>query len=218
MQGSFGRRESAHCRTVHVPSVVIDFLVYSRSAPSAADSEDDAELDEQHWSYMDGFVDGMTARGPTLGTDRQTWTGSLHVVDLPGPNAAREFVAHEPYNRAGLFEEHFIWRFANFLRRTMWQFTGARDEPWFLVLARAADDSPKDPRPVPLADLPRELRERLIVYGELRTLDREEPAGVVFVVQVPTREALDALLGDRRAGLVDFDEVRIHDWEFGGRR
>ncbi len=196
----------------------MDFLVYSRSAPTAADSEADPELDEQHWSYMDRFADEMTARGPTLGTDRQTWTGSLHVVDLPGPNAAREFVAREPYNRAGLFEEHFIWRFTNFLGRTMWQFAGATDEPRFLVLAQAADDLPNGPRPVPLADLPRELCERLIVYGELRNLDIEEPAGVALAVQVPTREALDSLFGDRRAGLVDFGEVRIHDWEFGGRR
>ncbi len=204
-------------RTVHVSSIVMDFLVYSWSAPVAADSEDDPELDEQHWSYMDGFAGDMTARGPTLGTDRQTWTGSLHVVDLPGPKAVREFVAREPYNQAGLFEEHFIWRFANFLGRTMWQFAGAADEPRFLVLARAADDLPKDPRPVPLADLPRELRERLIVYGELRNLDKEEPAGVAMAVQVPTREALDPLLGDGRAGLVDYGEVKIHDWEFGRR-
>ncbi len=196
----------------------MDFLVYSRSAPTAADSEDDPELDEQHWSYMDGFADGMTARGPTLGTDRQAWIGSLHVVDLPGPSAAREFVAREPYNRAGLLEKHFIWRFANFLGRTMWQFVRATDEPRFLVLAQAADDLPKDPKPVPLADLPRELRERLIVYGGLRNLDNEEPAGVALAVQAPTREALDALLGDRRAGLVEFGEIRIHDWEFGGRR
>lgn len=62
---------------VHVSSIVMDFLVYSRGAPVAGDSEDDPELDEQHWSYMDGFADGMTARGPTFGTDRQTWTGSL---------------------------------------------------------------------------------------------------------------------------------------------
>lgn len=68
---------------------------------------------------MDGFADGMTARGPTFGTDRQTWTGGLHVVDLPGPKAVREFVAREPYNQAGLFEEHFIWRFADLLGRTM---------------------------------------------------------------------------------------------------
>ena len=167
---------------------------------------------------MDGFADRMTARGPTLGTDRQTWTGSLHVVDLPGSGAAREFVARESYNQAGLFEEHFIWRFANFLGRTMWQFASAAGEPRFLVLAHAAKDLPKDPRPVPLADLPRELRERLIVYGELRNLDTEEPAGVALAVQVPMRESLDALLGDGRAGLADYGNVGIHDWEFGGRR
>lgn len=196
----------------------MDFLIYSRSAPAAADAEDDPELDEQHWSYMDDFAEVMTARGPTLESDRQTWTGSLHVVDLPGSNAAREFVAREPYNRAGLFEEHFIWRFANFLGRTMWQFGGAADEPRFLVLAQAAENLPKHPRPVPLADLPRELRERLIVYGELRNLDTEEPAGAALAVQVPTREALGALLGDGRAGLADYDDVGIHDWEYGGRR
>ena len=201
-----------------VSSRFVDFLVYSQSAPAAADSEDDPELNERHWSYMDGFADRMTARGPTLGTDRQTWTGSLHVVDLPGPSAAREFVAREPYNRAGLFEAHFIWRYVNVLGRTMWQFPRATDEPCFLVLARAADELPKDTRPVPLVDLRSELRERLIVYGALRDLDGEGPAGVALAVQAPTREAVDALLEGGRAGLVDLGEIRIHDWEFGGRR
>ena len=167
---------------------------------------------------MDGFAAGMTARGPTLGTDRQTWTGSLHVVDLPDADAAREFVAREPYHQAGLFEDHRIWRFANVLDRTMWQFADAEDEPRFLVLARPATDVPQDLKPVPLADLPPELRERLIVYGELRDLDYDEPAGVALAVQASTREALDALLVEARAGLGSFDDVEIQDWEFGGRR
>jgi hypothetical protein len=196
----------------------MDFLIYSRGVPATADSEDDPELDEQHWLYMEGFADGMTARGPTLGTDRQTWTGSLHVLDLPGPQAVREFVAGEPYNQAGLYEEHVIWRFANFLGQTMWQFVGLADEPCFLVLAQAAKDLPKDPTPMPVADLPPELRARLIVYGGLRSLDGEEPAGVALAVQTPTREALDALLGDERLGFADHGDVGIHDWTFGGRR
>lgn len=196
----------------------MDFLIYSRSAPATADAEDDPELDEQHWSYMDGFADGMTARGPTLGADRQSWTGSLHVVDLPGPAAVREFVAGEPYNRAGLFEEHLIWRFSNLLGRTMWQFTGATDEHRFLVLAQTAEDRPKDPMPVPVAGLAPRLRERLIVYGALRDLDDEDPAGVALAVQVRTRPALDTLLGDGLPGYADYGDIRIHDWEFGGRR
>lgn len=185
----------------------MDFLIYSRGRADAA-SADVPELDEQHWTYMDRFSDRMTARGPTLGPDRESWTGSTHVVDLPGPDAAREFVDHEPYNRAGAYEQHFIWRFTNLLGRTMWQFGGAPDEPRFLVLAHRG-------RPVPVADLPDELRDRLIMYGELRGLDDGEPAGVALAVQAQSHEALDALLADPGAGIGD---VEIHDWEFGGRR
>jgi uncharacterized protein YciI len=196
----------------------MDFLIHSRSTPAAAVADDDPELNEQHWTYMDDFSDGMTARGPTLGTDRQTWTGSLHVVDLPDPNAAREFVAREPYNQAGLFEEHLTWRFTDLLGRTMWQFADAEDEPLFLVLAHLATGVPQGQTMMRLAELPPELRERLILYGELRNLEDDEPAGVAMAVQAPTREALEALLEDARAGFAHGDDLEIHDWEFGGRR
>jgi uncharacterized protein len=142
---------------------------------------------------MDRFADGMTARGPTLAPDRETWTGSLHIVDLPNAARAREFVDNEPYNRAGLFEHHTIHRFKNLLGRTMWEFPNGSDEPRFLVIAAGEPAVP---------------RERLIVYGELLTLDDETPAGVAFALQAPTREAVEKLL----------DKPEILDWEFGGRR
>jgi uncharacterized protein len=182
----------------------IDFFVYSRAARSAADVEHDPALDEEHWSYMDGFADGMVARGPTLAADRATWTGSVHIVDLPSAEAAREFVEREPYNRAGLFEQHVIRRFKNLLGRTMWEFPGGSDDPRFLVIA----DAPADAGPA----LP---RERLIVHGELLTLDGARPAGVALALQAPAREAVDALLRDPRDGRFD---GQILDWEFGGRR
>jgi len=142
---------------------------------------------------MDRFADGMTARGPTLAPDRETWTGSLHIVDLPSAPKAREFVENEPYNRAGLFEHHTIRRFNNLLDRTMWDFPIGSDEPRFLVIAAPGPAVP---------------RERLIVHGELLTLDDETPAGLVFALQAPTREAVEALLPNQE----------ILDWEFGGRR
>jgi uncharacterized protein len=182
----------------------IDFFVYSRAARSAADVEHDPALDEEHWSYMDGFADGMVARGPTLAADRATWTGSVHIVDLPSAEAAREFVEREPYNRAGLFEQHVIRRFKNLLGRTMWEFPGGSDDPRFLVIA----DAPADAGPA----LP---RERLIVHGELLTLDEARPVGVALALQAPAREAVDALLRDPRNARFD---GQILDWEFGGRR
>ena len=184
----------------------MDFFVHSRAATGAV--EPDLALNEQHWTYMDRFADGMVARGPTLAADRATWTGSLHIVDLPSAEAAHEFVEREPYNRAGLFEQHVIRRFNNLLGRTMWDFPRGSDDPRFLIIAQAPAGAglPSDVMALP--------RERMIVHGELLTPDEGQPAGVAFALQAPTRQALDALLQDRRAD----SGVEILDWEFGGRR
>jgi uncharacterized protein len=173
----------------------MDFFIYSRAVPSAAEAEDDPALNEAHWAYMDRFAAGMIARGPTLGPDRASWTGSVHILDLPGPDAAHEFVEREPYHRAGLYEEHLIRRFTNRLGRTMWEFPGACADPRFMVIAAAP---PPDLAP-----------ERLIVHGELLTPDDATPDGVALALQAPTREAVAALLTPG---------ARILDWEFGGRR
>jgi uncharacterized protein YciI len=195
---------------------MVDFFVYSRDAAGTAALRDDDELLEQHWSYMDGFAESMIARGPTLGTDRETATGSLHVVGLPSVDAAHEFVAREPNNRAGIYAEHSVWRFENLLGHTMWEFSRAADEPRFLIIARSRRG--QSGRPVPPGRLSAELRERLILYGALTTLDDAGLVGVALAVQAREREAVDALLEKGRAGLDAFPDVEIHDWEFGGRR
>jgi uncharacterized protein YciI len=191
----------------------MDFLVYSRDAADAADLRADRELLEEHWSYMDGFAEAMIARGPTLDSDRETATGSLHVLALPSVAAARAFVALEPNNRAGLYGEHRAWRFENLLGRSMWEFSGRPAEPRFLIIGRSQLG-----RPVSAETLPAELLERLILYGALTTLDGGEPAGVALAVQAPDRDAVDALMEDERTGLGVFSELEVHDWEFGGRR
>jgi uncharacterized protein YciI len=188
----------------------MDFLVYSRAAPGAADTDDDPALDEAHWSYMDRFADGMVARGPTFAADRETWTGSLHIVGLPDAGAAREFVEREPYHRAGLFGQHLVRRFDNKLGRTMWEFPGGSGDPRFLVLAHAPSAVSE-----PLLEAPG--RDRLIVLGELSTPGEGRPAGVALALQAPTRRAVDELLDDRGTGLGGLD-LEIVDWEFGGRR
>jgi uncharacterized protein YciI len=191
----------------------MDFFVYSRDAADAADLRDDEELLEEHWSYMDRFAESMIARGPTLDPDREAATGSLHVLALPSVNAAREFVALEPNNRAGVYGEHLVWRFENLLGRSMWEFSGQPGESRFLIIGRSHLSLP-----VPAETLPAELRERLVLYGALTTLDGAEPVGIALALQVPDREAVDARLEDERTGLGAFSEVEAHNWEFGGRR
>jgi uncharacterized protein YciI len=191
----------------------LDFFVYSRDAPDRAELRDDQALLEEHWSYMDRFAESMIARGPTLDTDRETATGSLHVLALPSVDAVHEFVGLEPNNRAGVYGEHFVWRFENLLGRSMWEFSGQAAEPRFLVIGRS-----NLLRPVSVETLPAELLERLILYGALTTLDGGEPAGVALALQAPDRNAVEALMENERTGLGALSQVEIHNWEFGGRR
>jgi uncharacterized protein YciI len=208
------------CVTVHLGCDALDFFVYSRDAGGAGSLRADEELLEEHWSYMDGFAGSMIARGPTLTADRETATGSLHVLALPSVDAAHEFVDREPNNRAGVYAEHSVWRFDNLLGRTMWESSGAVDEARFLIVARSHQSRKIETsrKPVPPERLSAELRERLILYGALTTLDDSELVGVALAVQAPDRGALDGLLKEGRLGLDTVPEIEIHDWEFGGRR
>jgi uncharacterized protein YciI len=198
----------------------MDFFIYSRDAPGTKALRDDAELLEEHWSYMNGFADAMIARGPTLASDRETATGSLHVLGLPSVAAATEFVEQEPNNRAGVYAEHGLWVFENVLGRTMWDFTVDAREPRFLVIAHAGHDqgTPVSPTAVPLVALGAELRERLIVYGTLSEPGSREAVGVALALQAPDRETAVALLREGASGFDVFPSIEVHDWEFGGRR
>ena len=194
--------------------------MYSRDASGTEALRDDDELLEEHWSYMDRFAASMIARGPTFGTDRATVTGSLHVVGLPSVDAVHQFVAREPNNRAGVYAEHSVWQFENLLGRTMWEFPGASDEPKFMIIARSHGGSETATRcqPVPLESLSTKLREQLIVYGALGTLDDATLVGIAVAVQAQDRQAVETLLEQGRARVTAFPSIEIHDWEFGGRR
>lgn len=208
------RRRFSH----RLPSVAMDFLVASRAIPRHERPEltaaADQRLNEQHWSYMDAFADQMTARGPFLDLDRESWAGSLHIVDLPTTEAAEQFVLNEPYQRAGLFTRHSVFRFTNRLGRTMWECAKPGDDLKFLILAHAPVT---DREPVTFDHLAPAWADVLVVYGALRTLD-DDPAGLALAVQVASRQAVDVLLTEPSMGLSAYRDVEVHDWEFGGRR
>lgn len=196
----------------------MDLLVYSRAVPPETlqelTAEEDERLNERHWAYMDAFADRVTARGPTLSPDRETWTGSLHIVDLPTAQSAEQFVLDEPYQQAGLFAHHSVWRFTNLLGRTMWECADSADAVKFLVLAHAPAT---DREPVTVERLAQAWADVLVVYGALHTMDGD-PAGLAVAVQVASRPALDPLLTEPTMGLSTYRDLQVHDWEFGGRR
>jgi hypothetical protein len=96
--------------------------------------------------------------------------------------------------------------------------TTARGEPRFLVIAQLHAAAERAPPVALLPGLTALPRERLIVHRELFMPDDARPAGVVFGLQAPGREDVDALVQVGPAGLREHFAAEILDWEFGGRR
>ncbi|AWS40330.1 YciI family protein [Streptosporangium sp. 'caverna'] len=179
----------------------MEYFVYGRDRPGAFELK--VSLNEDHWSFMDGYGELLVARGPTMtgdGDDAES-TGSLHIVDLPDAEAARTFAYEEPYYRAGAFESVLLCRFRNVLGRTMWDFTEAVDGySRFLVIVMGESD---------LAPV---TSKHMIVYGELLAPDGEARLGWAATVEAPDRETAATLLPVGGDG-----HTEVHLWFFGGR-
>ncbi len=184
-------------------TVRMEFLCYHRDRPRATELRN--ELVHDHWSYMDRYAAEMIARGPTLdGTN--TATGSLHIVDLANPAAARAFAFDEPGYQAGVYRDVLLRRWRNELGRTMWDFPGGRtDGNRYLVLGLGAG------RPADLA-VP-DNRKDLIAYGPLLSDDGTKWLGTAMLIRAAAPEAARAVFTEHRYAIIE-----VHNWQFGGRR
>ncbi|MFF7245094.1 YciI family protein [Embleya sp. NPDC008237] len=202
----------------------MEYLFYCRDKPGTRALRD--ELLEAHWSFMDGYAEGMIARGPTFAPDGETVTGSVHILDLPDADAARVFAYDEPNHRAGVYEEEvLIRRWRNTLGRKMWDFEGSSEgHPRFLILGHGSADSTagRDEWPEKQLSLlvDGDDRENLIACGPLLSPDAaEEWLGIAILAELPDRTAAERLLTREpyaRAGL--YEHIEVHDWCFGGRQ
>jgi uncharacterized protein YciI len=182
-------------------TVGMEFFCYHRDRPGSAALRD--ELREEHWSYMDRYAARMIARGPTLAGD--TATGSVHILDLPDPGAARAFAFDEPNYQAGVYRDVLLRRWRSVLGRTMWDFPGGADGGRrYLVLGLGAG---------PAADLALPPgQDELIAYGPLLSDDGATWLGTAALLRAPGPDlARDILTPGRYA------DVEVRDWQFGGR-
>jgi uncharacterized protein YciI len=187
-------------------TVGVEFFCYHRDRPGSAGLRD--ELREAHWSYMDRFAQGMIARGPTLDPVDETATGSVHVLDLPDPAAARAFAFDEPGYQAGVYRDVLLRRWRNALGRTMWDFPGGRTGGNRYLVLGLGSGAAAD---VSLPAAPDEMDE-LIAYGPLLGDDGTTWLGTAVLVRAPDADrARDILTSHRYAA------IEVHHWQFGGR-
>jgi uncharacterized protein len=186
---------------VMVKNVSVEFFCYHRDLPGSVRLREN--LVEQHWSYMDRYQVQMIARGPTFVGD--TPTGSVHVVALPDPAAARAFAFDEPNYQAGVYRDVLLRRWSNLLGRTMWDFPGGRDGGnRYLVLGLGT--GPGADLAVPAG------RDELIAYGPLLSDNGAAWLGTAVLLRASDPETARAILtADRYVG------IEVHRWQFGGR-
>ncbi|WP_326697643.1 YciI family protein [Streptomyces sp. NBC_01754] len=181
----------------------MEFLCYHRDRPDSLPLRD--ELTEEHWSYMDRYAKEMIARGPTLADDGDTPTGSVHILDLPDPAAARAFAFDEPNYQAGAYRDVLLRRWRNTLGRTMWDFPGGRSGGnRYLVLGLGSGQAAD-------LDVP-PGRDGLIAYGPLLSDDGGTWLGTAALVRSPDPAAARGVLTAGR-----YADVEVHNWQFGGR-
>ena len=181
-----------------------EFFCYHRDRPGSVTLRD--ELVPAHWSYMDRFQAELIARGPTLDDDGDLATGSVHIVGLPDPAAARAFAFDEPNYQAGVYRDVLLRRWRNLLGRTMWDFPGGRDGGRrYLVLGLGTGEA------ADLAVPPG--RDELIAYGPLLSDDGAAWLGTAALVRAPGPGQARAILTPDR-----YAAIEVHNWQFGGRR
>lgn len=187
----------------------MDFFCYHRDRADSLALR--MELLEAHWSYMDRFAQEMIARGPTIEGDDGDPTGSVHILTLPDPAAARTFAFEEPGYQAGVYRDVMIRRWRNDVGGTMWDFPGgAPDGDGYLVLGLGGT-------PRPAADAP-ELPDvaALIAFGPLLSDDGERRLGTVALLRASSPDEARAVLGEGVDG-DGYAEIEVHQWRFGGR-
>ncbi|MFI6156386.1 YciI family protein [Kitasatospora sp. NPDC051170] len=184
----------------------MEFLAYHRDRPGSMPLRD--ALIEAHWSYMDGFAEQLIARGPTFDEATEACTGSVHIVDLPDPAAARAFAFDEPNYQAGAYRDVLLRRWRNTLGRTMWDHPGLLTEeaPRTLVLA-FGEGAPADLTPPPTHT------PHLIAYGPLLADDGTTWLGTAAILDTPTPTTAHTLLTPTA-----YATIETHPWAPGGRR
>jgi hypothetical protein len=187
-----------------VKTAGVEFFCYHRDRPGSMTMR--MKLREQHWSYMDQYQAELIARGPTLTDDDEAATGSVHIIDLPDPAAARAFAFDEPGYQAGVYRDVMLRRWRNLLGRTMWEFPGGPEEgSRYLVLGLGNGEESAD------LEVPAE-QDELIAYGPLLSDDGTAWLGTAALVRAPDPDQARAVLTTGR-----YADVEVHPWQFGGR-
>jgi uncharacterized protein YciI len=71
------------------------------------------EVRPEHKAYLGAVADRIAFAGPFVSDEDQSMVGSLLVIDFPSRAAAQEWLAAEPFTKAGLYASTAVYAFQN---------------------------------------------------------------------------------------------------------
>jgi uncharacterized protein len=178
----------------------MDFLVIGHDGPTFGIA--DRDVDEEHQTYMEGWLPRLLARGPLLSAHGEEHRGSIHVVEAEDLRAARVFATAEPYAAEGWYDQVTVTTYLPLVPGTMW-------------------DRPRPPRGtrssfVRATGAPRRHSGARLgdtwVFGGILLDEAGDDMGVAGALDLPEPEAEAAV---RR--LFPDAEVSAQRWRRGGR-
>ena len=179
-------------------TALVDFLCYHRDRPGSMALRE--ELQELHWSYMDGYAAEMVVRGPTLTDDGETATGSVHIAGLSGPVRRAGVCLRRAQLSGRGVPRRSAAAMADGLGRTMWDFPGGPEggNRYFVLGFGAGPGVNLDPPPD---------RNDLIAYGPLLSDAGDIWLGTAALVRSPDPQSARALLTQER-----YVNIEVHNW------
>ena len=173
---------------------------------------------DAHLSWIGAHKEQIRFAGPLLEDDGTTPKGTFFLIDAPDRAAAEAFIAGEGYNKAGMFAEVEIKRYAC---SKPWRQGDITLEPGMQLFICECIDGP-DGIELRKSTGPAHhkyqggIMDRFVMHGPTRTDDGKKVTGSTFFIQVADRAAAEALVHNEPMAMAGvFSEIRIDRWRFG---
>jgi uncharacterized protein YciI len=192
------------------------WLINARLAADGG-AEARAAANEAHLAYLRDHRDQIRFAGPLLSDDGEA-AGSLTLLDAPDRAGAEAWIASEPYNSAGAFDEVIITRWSSSMEIRQLDFP--RTEGWQQFAVTAIDGPEADVRRAAVAEehhkFQASVMDRYVARGPLQNDDGSGLIGSFMIMEYPDRAACEGFWAEEPLNYGGvFNDVTIERWRYG---
>lgn len=173
---------------------------------------------DPHLAYLRAHRDKLRFAGPLLNDEGSDATGSLTLLDVPDRASAAAWIANEPYNLAGAFDEIKIVRWSSSME--IRQLDYPRTPGWQQFVITAVDGPDADARRGAVAAAHHKFQasvmDRYVARGPMQNDDGAGLIGSMMIMEYPDRAACEDFWAREPLNYGGvFEDVTIERWRYG---